>query len=321
MKNVRYALFVIFFLISIISVSASISWAGTNATVSSHDDKNSVVSEQGDCLLISQQDDLITVQTNKMPLGQFLKEFAARTGARITLKNSSVAKHTVSINFKQLPFNKAVRIILNGYSYTSYSVKGVPIVTVFGPKTGQPFQGPAETVASTIPSSEPTRVHTAKTRIDRSPLSLDEFRPIITEQSLKEKELENPNKDDAMAAEDGSIGEEEQLQDRLDRALDAIQSEYDNLHSEALHELEGMDNPEATATLIQVASGKAEKVAVPRTEAVEVLWHHAADLNFTDKGSVAALQQLANDSDPEVSVMAQKALRDRENYNRRNSGQ
>ena len=320
MKNVRYALFVIFFLISIISVSASISWAGTNATVSSHDDKNSVVSVYRDRLLISQQDDLITMRAEKVLLGQVLKEFAARTGARVILKNSSVAKHTVSINFKQLSFNKAVRIILNGYSYTSYSVKGVPIVTVFGSKTGQPFQGPAETVASAILPSEPTKVHTAKIRIDGSPLSLDEFRPIITEQSLREKELENPNKDDAMAA-DGSIGEEEQLQARLDRALDAIQSEYGNLHSEALHELEGMDNPEATATLIQVASGKAEKVAVPRTEAVEVLWHHAADLNFTDKGSVAALQQLANDSDPEVSVMAQKALRDRENYNRRNSGQ
>ena len=69
---------------------------------------------------------------------------------------------------------------------------------------------------------------------------------------------------------------------------------------------------ETTATIISAATEGSD--TEERIVATRALWQHAADLGFTDWGTVKALEQLAGDDDPEVSSIALQALDDMDKY-------
>lgn len=105
---------------------------------------------------------------------------------------------------------------------------------------------------------------------------------------------------------------------RLKRSLEVLASSHTNLYDEALNEVVGIDSPQATEALLQAATRKNEKTDNRiNIVAAEGLWHHAADLGFSDPASVAALRQMAQANDPAVRKIGLQALRDMERYRAR----
>ena len=144
----------------------------------------------------------------------------------------------------------------------------------------------------------------------KAPQTLDEFRPISPVQAPDDPEA--PDLD-----ANASFQEAEYREALLQRALEALKSEHQQLRPEALDQLASLLDPRATEALIAAANGGGELRAV----AVEALTRHAANHEYADATSVAALQRIAEDSDPAVKQLAQQALEAMDQYQLATAGQ
>jgi hypothetical protein len=107
--------------------------------------------------------------------------------------------------------------------------------------------------------------------------------------------------------------EQEHQEGLLQQVLDDLSAGDPHLPTETLALLQGMDDPRATQALIAAASSDADD-SQARAQALEILWRHAADLEFRDEASVNALKQLAYDGDDQTTEIARQALQDMEQY-------
>jgi len=294
-------------------VVLSVSFAsGISGTVSLAATESATTAKQG-TFSITFQNNVFDIEVEKIPLGLVLKELANKSGVQIQVLSLSIARQPVTLSVKRLPIEEALKRVLHGYSYAYYNEKGTSTVTVF-PTTGKQSNFGVDSM-----SIQPGPSPFAQQEAVSQPLdNLDEFQRIH-----KEANSGLPNVVDE-SVDDLSTGtkEDEVLQaEKIDRAINALQSKYDNLHEQAINELVGFDRPEATAALIQAANGTLQINPETRVIAVNALWHHAADLQFNDDSSVVALKELANDKDNLVRDIARRALSDMVNYSRRNAGQ
>jgi len=153
------------------------------------------------------------------------------------------------------------------------------------------------------------------------PYDLDEFQPLPEE--LFDDRIGNAEYDEQDPAGAGELSAERQAyfeelrqQARLERAKNALNSGYTNLHTMAVDELVATKDPRATSALESFANSQ-EASSDERSQAAQALWNHAADLEFADPEANAALVRLANDGDPSVQEIAKRALSDMERYQRR----
>ena len=98
---------------------------------------------------------------------------------------------------------------------------------------------------------------------------------------------------------------------RLQDALVGVTSNSASVRQASIERLIGVHDDRATSAIIALATnGEGDD----RVVATSALWLHAADFQFADTNSIAALQSLAEDTDPQVSRIANNALADMDQY-------
>ena len=155
------------------------------------------------------------------------------------------------------------------------------------------------------------------------PYDLDEYQSLP--ETLSDADMSTPGVDAMenpesmrLAAEEQEARQELINQAKLERSLNALNSEHPHLRAMAVDELVSLKDPRTTSALAGAANSK-ELDSEERRRVVEALWHHAGDLEFADPTANEALQQMASDSDPAVREIARRALHDMERYRRRNN--
>jgi hypothetical protein len=205
-----------------------------------------------------------------------------------------IADSAVSMELHAIPLDEALREILSRFSYLHAAEVGQDMVIVLSspPGVGQSLHaGLARAAAQGTP---------------RSPLgaSLNEPDSLATATAT---ELQQPA---------GDVGGPENTQDDalLKQALEQLRAApAGNAWNEAVDALVGIRDAHATEALVSAADTR-DADPVHRRHAVEALWRHAADLQFTDPASTEALRRLATDGNKKVRALAARAVLDMDRY-------
>jgi hypothetical protein len=256
---------------------------------------------------------LIDANINDVSIRKILDELKVKTGTRISIYDPSIANSRVSATLKGIPLDKTIQIILEGFSYALYPLDDIYVVIVLStdPKmvrTNRRVTSELKTTAQPKNLSNATEEVEAQSVADDAnnetvPKSLDKFQPITMEEHWLDHVVEESTED----SEQLTI--ERRYQEALiQRAHDAINSEHEHLYKEALNQLVGINDPRATEMLIDAT--RTETDWISRAQAVDALWQHAVNLQFSDDASINALKQLVGDSDESVNSIARRALLD-----------
>lgn len=264
---------------------------------------------------------LIDYQITGIPLNRALDELAVKTGMLAVVNDPAIAARPVSASAQAVPLEHGIKHLLEGFSFALYPVAGSHAVVVLSTPP-RPRRADRPMALARLPASnEPTLLAQLVpapeekngkpvSAVAGTPQTLDEFRPISPVQAPDDPEA--PDLD-----ANASFQEAEYQEALLQRALDALKSEHQQLRTEALDQLASLLDPRATEALIAAANGGGELRAL----AVEALTRHAANHEYADATSVAALQRMAQDSDPAVKQLAQQALEAMEQYQLATAGQ
>lgn len=247
---------------------------------------------------------LVDLKIDKAPLGTILDRFQAEFDLQVKLYDPSLACSLVSIDLKGTRPTDAIKGIMKSISYALYPEGNSLVVIILsddelstsahGNITGKPKP---TTYSPSIKASKATQ----------EPQSLDEFQPI----TMGEQENTDPSE---------QLKTEQKYQDALvQRALAAIDSGYESLREEAMSELIGVNDPLATETLINATRNGTDSIS--RAHAVDTLRQHLENLQYTDAVSIEALEQLAGDSDQNVSNIALQALQELDKFQAENRSQ
>lgn len=230
----------------------------------------------------------LSARIENRPLIEVLRELGTATGARFILSDPRSGQVSVYVTVESQPFVEGMREILKGLSYVIYSRDGEDLPTVTVLSTGQSAGAP-------LVRAEP--VFTPP--------------PVLLPQAEDQSEADQA---EALARE------QTEREETLNHAIAALSPAGGGLNQQALDQLVGIrDDPRATQALVQAALGASDSGA--RARATETLWHHAADLEFADDAAVSALEQLADDADPEVQKTARQAIEDMKQYREHNPSQ
>jgi hypothetical protein len=257
------------------------------------------------------------------------------TGAKfVLLGDQRWANQAIFAQVNKKSLDKALARILRDYSYAVCPVAGsdmlkVTIILKRGKDTPTPATARSNS-SDTLVKSQPSGASAmtgkeaadAKSSSDAKresdspkaayvPHDLDDYMPLPDQGPVDLGSEKDPAGGDL-----GSVDEQATQEARLERSLSALDSEYDHLRSMAVEELVGMNDPRATSALESIARSGDASVDV-RRQATQALWHHAADLEFADSAANSALKRLAQDKDPSIQAIADRALTDMEQYIRR----
>lgn len=253
---------------------------------------------------------VLDARIDHVPLSKVLGGIALKTGMHIHLADPLIASSPVLASIKGMPLAEALTRILEGFSYVLYRTTSGPVAIILSTPPDAARMGVK--TAATLNTASLNRPHDAHT--EEAPQSLDDFRPIAPEDTLAFAAADDKQN---LTQEDQLLIVQEQFDAILRRSLDVLSSDYRNLHSEALTQLVGIDNPLATQALVEAASTDLDVTS--RAHIAEALWQHAAILKFADASSIAALKDLAADSDATVRKVARRALKDMQQYLQRNA--
>lgn len=235
------------------------------------------------------------------------RELEQRTGARFVLSDLRIATRPVSATFKGLPLQEGIKKILAGFSYAIYpdAESGKVIISVLATPEDPASKKPAAALGSGSAAQVFGNALFPPATNAGMPLPMEEFRSVEREldpevQAAREQEIQDR--------------EHEHQEALLQHVLGVLNSGHSQLHTETLAVLQGMDDPRATEMLIAAASSGDAKDSKARIQAVEILWRHAADLEFRDEASVNALKQLAYDSNSRAAQIARRALQSMEQH-------
>jgi hypothetical protein len=249
---------------------------------------------------------VIDAHIDNAALGDVLRVLATHTGARFILNDPTSASQRISVVIEAMPFDQAVKRILEGFSYAIYPAADVTLPSVIVLST----PGVTTKIGHYTYATTPTPTDEA-----RAPQSLDNFRPIASEEEGSE-----PLSDDQESNEAIRLAKEQERHEIfLHRALDALKSDYSHLHGEAINVLVGLDDPRAIEALVKAASGSQIIDPELQVHIAEALWRRAADHIFADEAVVNALEQLTQDGVGRVRSIARHALRDMQQYQKANA--
>jgi hypothetical protein len=152
------------------------------------------------------------------------------------------------------------------------------------------------------------------------PQDLDDFQPLpeeLHDEEVGDLEYDVKDPESVRLATKKQVERDRRIeQARLNRALNALESEHSHLRSMAVGEMARIKDPRVPNALKGVATSDMV-TAAERKNAAQELWHYAADQQFSDAGANQALNSLADSKDPSVQAIAKRALRDMERYQRR----
>lgn len=260
---------------------------------------------------------LIDANINDAPIGQILEELKDKTGigVNINVNNPSIVNSRVSLTLRKIPLGKAIQIILEGFSYALYPLDDRFTVSVLPevPETVMTHQrvtSEPKTTAQAISISKATEGFEAQSVYADNglvPKSLDDFQSITKEEHWLE-----PTVEESTEYSEQIMAERRYQEALVQRAYDVINSEHEHLYEDALNQLIGINDAQATEMLIDAST--TEYSPISRAQAVDALWQHATNLQFTDTTSIDALIQLSEDGDDDVRSIALQALREIEQH-------
>ncbi len=250
------------------------------------------------------------------PLKQVIEALERASGVQVVLIDPAITAWRVSGAARGVSLEEGIKTILHGFSYAFHRGHPRPTLVVLATqpaprRTSDPSVTlePGSGVASPDADDGVTAVDDPAPAALKAPQTLDEFRAVTP--------LQAPDDPEAPDLDANASFQAEYQEALLQRAVDALKSEYQQLRTEALDQLANLLDPRATEALIAAANGGGELRAV----AVEALTRHAANHEYADATSVAALQRIALDSDPAVKQLAQQALEAMDQYQLATAGQ
>ncbi len=252
------------------------------------------------------------------PLKQVIEALERASGVQVVLIDPAITAWPISGAATGVSLEEGIKTLLHGFSYAFHRGNPRPTLVVLAT-----LPGPRRTSGPRV-TLEPGRgvalpgADDAATALDidaapavlKGPQTLDEFRPVSPVATPDDPEA--PDLD-----ANASSQEAEYREALLQRALDALKSEHRQLRTEALDQLASLLDPRSTEALIAAANGGGELRAV----AVEALTRHAANHGYADATAVAALQRMAQGSDPAVKQLAQQAMEAMDQYQTATAGQ
>jgi hypothetical protein len=262
-------------------------------------------------LTLRYENGVLEASFNCTSLNTVLGQIANHMGIKFVLNDPSSGQRQVSATIKATTFMDGIKAILEGNSYVIYSAHQLSdsVVTILStPAKESSCINPVRTIAS---------AHTAGTLLDENAgdlVTLDQFsaRSGIQETPLTNVQGNNP--DPTPIETDG------QLENRLTRALDALDSNLTQLHAQAVDELADIDNATAVQALIRVVLGNNVDDSI-RLRAVGALAQHTAYQQFTDLAAVDALHQLAHDTNKTIRNIAEQSLKEFQVHQQINNGE
>lgn len=276
--------------------------------------------------LFLHENGLVDVDINEVPLGTILDQFKAQFGIRVKLHDPSMAYSPVSIALKGSALEEAIKAVLKRVSYVLYPEGNSFVLIVLSTD-----QDTTRTHGRVTYEPEPTAHPATLSDITEDgefvdtftgykatwmPKSLDEFQPITMEGFSSGHTVEGQEGTDPSEQLEAEQKYEEAL---IQRALAAINSQYEHLHEEATNQLIGVNDPRATEILVDASRTATDSIS--RAQAVDALRRHAENLQLTDVTSIDALKQLAEDRDLNVSNIARQALRGVDKFQTENRSQ
>lgn len=277
---------------------------------------------------IHYNDNLLTIQADKVPLEIFLKTVSEKTGIIFSFKNHALKKDLVTIHFKNIPLSRAIKRILGNYSFSEIQTKDqrclVTILDAKGKKHESTSIKPSKAITrllSGVVQNNDQNKHLQSIITDK-PRELSEVDDIEPWQFLVPEEIpceSNEEQDCSKPRIQYVVDKEAYENARIRRAKTILNKGQTYIYPYIVQDLSEMkDNPEAKNMLLQLATTRSNAVTKDiRLQAVQVLWGLTGDKEFQDDSINNTLQKLAKDKDPQISSLAQKALRDMEKFNTR----
>lgn len=252
----------------------------------------------------------IDARITAMPLRRVLSELSAKTGLQTRVSDPQIGDYPLTSTLQAVPLTEAIAALLDGFSYAMYIEGGTSTLSVLStPPKPKPSPvsvaraiSPAASQAALPPDPSPPDTP-ADERETEGPESLEEFEPITMEEEPFTASEEGEDTDTASSADNPAYDEA-----LLQRALDALGSEHQELHPDAIEQLADLKDPRATQALIDAALNGAEHTPELRHKVIAALSQHVEQLGSADTAFADALKQLAQDSDQEVRNIASEAL-------------
>ena len=260
---------------------------------------------------------LLSGNAKKETLATVLSALSRTAKLKAMLRYKPEANEVVSFNIKDKVLTEALKEVLRGYNYIYIPTAGsgeVSKLILLGKVSAEVAAAAPALERKLIESSEPvedSETGDMKQKL-AGPWGLDEFRRLKTFCQPVAEADEYRSKQKTEIAAECRDREALEREDKLVRALDALDTNYRNLKEAALAELQGIDDPEAANALLNMALNEDDMEL--QQLAAQALWQHAADLGFKDPDANQALKVLAKDGDSIVKDYGQKALEDAKRY-------
>lgn len=270
--------------------------------------------------LFHYKDGLLSGDAKKEKLGTVLSALSESVTLKAVLRYKPKSDEVVSFRVKDKVLVDALKEVLRGYNYVYIPSAGdtgelskLILLGRVSAEVSAPAVEPESTQEeeqSAESESEGLNEDVKKKKL-AGPWGLDEFRR-LKEFCKPVAEANEYGKAKTETSEGCRDREALEREDKLARALDALDTDYRDLKESALNELKGINDPEATNALLNMALNGGDKEL--QQFAAEALWQHAADLGFKDTDANQALKVLAKEGDSTVKGYGQQALEDAKRY-------
>lgn len=244
-------------------------------------------------LLVSVQDDRLSVKVDQVPLWVVLAELGRQTGIKVDIEGS-VSREQISVEFKDLPLEDGIRRILQSKNYALTYAKATT--------SGDHFATSKLIEIRVAPKSSGPSI--AKASKDPATVILGEETKEVQERFLKEWKrvvLEAPDsKERANALEAlGDKGEEEEI---LSIIVASLRDKDPHVRGVALSLLEESGGSFPLETLNDMALRDSSPYL--RMTAIELL------AETDERAALDTLKRAIKDPDPRVSHLAQGLIED-----------
>lgn len=256
---------------------------------------------------------LLSGSANNWSVSATLKSLERIANLNVEQRYKLDEKESVSYQINKLDLQAGLKELLRDYSYLLIppsNANGHKGKLILLNKKDQISAKPSiiPMAVSSIeidPVSKENPEETQRKKAFEGPRGLNEFKPLpdLDPNVLYEQQAAGDQTDEQIA---------EWSDAKLQRALAALESKYENLKQDALTELKGMNAPEATAAILDAARGAYGKSRDLQYTAAKILWEHAADLNYKDDTANTALFKLREIKISEIDDIAHQALSDME---------
>lgn len=196
----------------------------------------------------------------------------------------------------------AIAEILDGFSYALCATSNGLELIVLSTEPKRPHLG---ITASKTKQNAPPEQH------DSVPQTLNNFMPLTFEEPQLQGDEELSEEIDPVVDE---VPEQEYYEALLQRGIQALRSEHQHLHAEAIEQLADIKDPRATEALRDAVINIDIDDAELRVQVAAALVRHAEQMKSIDPSATYLIKQLSFDAESNVRRIAQEAIKQMQRY-------